>query len=1069
MSPIAINTALFQRVKVNLLQPDDPKAVKSIVQLLQLNAQNNPGHVFCLQLPSKQDDAIGNPISITHLQFYRAVAYCAQRLQGEIDGLHGPTTNEDGTVTKCSPVVLFMESNVGLLIHLLALMSLGVPVAVLSARLSPTAVQHLMSSIRAQSVIASPRLKGTIEEAIAPNNNSTEIEVRMYTQRPFEDDLENSQTLGVAATTDHESHFISENDRNVLILHSSGTTGLPKPIYQPHRYLLNFSECHELGPVDALGTVLSALPLFHGFGLVAPCLAMGAGKPFMLPPSNTIPTGSLIIELTQSFSPTALMTVPHILEEITKLPPEQGVSPLRPLEFVLCGGGPLKISVAETLAAKSVSLLAHFGTTECGPLGVVFVPTPDYDWHYWKLRQDINYRLDEVEANSADENQYKLSVRPFGWDSVFEIQDILISRGAEYKHHLRAVGRKDDLIVLANGEKLVPRVLETLLMQDERVKSAVAFGEGKFEIGVIVESTNEITDEENFKAALWPIVLEAGAQMDSHAQVSSPSSIVLATPEKPIPRSDKGSILRRETYRVYEEEISRVYEILDRASEEATAINLQSDTLEEDLKNLIQREIGWKTPSSEWGHDSDLFDLGMNSLQSMRLHRLLLSSLPEDSRERVGIDFVYRSPSVSKLVSSLRLLAASENGHTHDPEIEIDELIRLNTIIQEEATVLLTGSTGNLGSNLLAHLINLPTVKRVVCLNRRGSDTSRADIDLVQQQLGIAKSKGVIIEPEAAAKIEVMPCDPSADSFGLSPEAYTHLAAQITHILHNAWPMDFKRSLASFQSQFQYLNNLLRLAHDVRLRRPPIRPRFLFVSSIAVVGQYPRTHGTRFIPEGPSDKLSVTDDFGYGKAKYVCEEIIRAAADRYPEMEFGIVRVGQMSGSSRTGYWNPKEHIPTLIKFASMVGQLPDIQQTLSWIPVDSAASVLGDILLGPSISGIYHLENPIRQAWHDILGIFASSLGVNTVNVPFDQWLCNVQGAVQEHGTEDERMEYDMLSNFLEKDFQRMATGRVILDTSRSRAASRILREMGEISAGLVSKYVSEWRRHGTLKAPLQ
>lgn len=654
---------------------------------------------------------------------------------------------------------------------------------------------------------------------------------------------------------------------------------------------------------------------------------MGAGKPFMLPPSNTIPTGSLIIELIHSFAPTALMTVPHILEEIITLPPDQGANVLQPLEFVLCGGGPLKISVGEALASCGVNLLAHFGTTECGPLGVVFVPTADYDWHYWKLRQDIHHRLDAVDANSAEGNQYKLSVHPFGWDSAFEIQDILISRGAEYKHHLRAVGRKDDLIVLANGEKLVPRVLEALLMQDERVKSAVAFGEGKFEIGVIVEPTHEVVDGEELRAALWPIVLEAGEQMDSHAQVSSSSSIILATPEKPVPRSDKGSILRRETYRVYEDDIAKVYEMLEKASEEITALHLQSDTLEDELKELIQGGIGWKIPASEWGYDNDLFELGMNSLQAMRLHRLLLSSLPQSLRGAVGVDFIYKRPSVTKLAASLRRLTPSDNGYTENSEVEIDELIRLNAFIPHAATVLLTGSTGNLGSNLLAHLITLPTVKKVICLNRRGSDSSTAQTDLINRQMLIAKDKGVDFESWAISKIEIIPCDPSADSFGLSPEIYTHLTAQITHILHNAWPMDFKRNLASFQSQFQYLNSLLHLAHDARVRRPSLNPRFLFVSSIAVVGQYRRTHGTSFIPEVPSDKSSVIDDFGYGKAKYVCEEIIRAAADRYPDMELGIVRVGQMSGSSRTGYWNPKEHIPTLIKFASMVGQLPVIKQ----------------------------------------------------------------------------------------------------------------------------------------------
>lgn len=108
-----------------------------------------------------------------------------------------------------------------------------------------------------------------------------------------------------------------------------------------------------------------------------------------------------------------------------------------------------------------------------------------------------------------------------------------------------------------------------------------------------------------------------------------------------------------------------------------------------------------------------------------------------------------------------------------------------------------------------------------------------------------------------------------------------------------------------------------------------------------------------------------------------------------------------------------------------------------------------------------------MRQSWQDVLDVFASSLGISPVNVPFDQWLRNVQAVVHEHGTEEERMEYDMLADFLQNDFQRMATGSIILDTSRTRTVSRTLREVGEISQEVVAKYVGEWRRNGTLRTP--
>lgn len=78
--------------------------------------------------------------------------------------------------------------------------------------------------------------------------------------------------------------MIREDDRNVLILHSSGTTGqsaeracgkrgftymfsgLPKAIPLAHRYVLGYAACHEFPVTEDLslgGYNLSTLPLFH--------------------------------------------------------------------------------------------------------------------------------------------------------------------------------------------------------------------------------------------------------------------------------------------------------------------------------------------------------------------------------------------------------------------------------------------------------------------------------------------------------------------------------------------------------------------------------------------------------------------------------------------------------------------------------------------------------------------------------------------------------------------------------------------------------------------------------------
>ncbi|KAK5637678.1 hypothetical protein RRF57_013393 [Xylaria bambusicola] len=185
----------------------------------------------------------------------------------------------------------------------------------------------------------------------------------------------------------------------------------------------------------------------------------------------------------------------------------------------------------------------------------IFVPGPRYDWHFRRLREGLNIRIEPIKndnAHSADasdvQNYYQLIACPYGWAEDFVLQDWLLKRTGDImgdEVHLRAVGRRDDLIVLATGEKVLPRILERALEESSHIKTAVAFGEGQFEIGVIVE---------------------AGKQMDSHSKISNPDGIVVATPERKIRPSDKGSVSRKEVYQQFNAQIRQACKIMEKGS-----------------------------------------------------------------------------------------------------------------------------------------------------------------------------------------------------------------------------------------------------------------------------------------------------------------------------------------------------------------------------------------------------------------------------------------------------------------------------------------------------------------------
>lgn len=140
----------------------------------------------------------------------------------------------------------------------------------MSARLSTVAVHHLADTIQAQAIIVSPRTASVLKPLETEKESSVgrslpDLHVAksfQYDLRTTEETLENSQ--GEEVTICAPDHYVGEEDRNVLILHSSGTTGLPKAIFQSHKYLLGYACCHIRTDKEDIGALnMSTLPLYH--------------------------------------------------------------------------------------------------------------------------------------------------------------------------------------------------------------------------------------------------------------------------------------------------------------------------------------------------------------------------------------------------------------------------------------------------------------------------------------------------------------------------------------------------------------------------------------------------------------------------------------------------------------------------------------------------------------------------------------------------------------------------------------------------------------------------------------
>ena len=198
-------------------------------------------------------------------------------------------------------------------------------------------------------------------------------------------------------------------------------------------------------------------------------------------------------------------------------------------------------------------------------------------------------------------------------------------------------------------------------------------------------------------------------------------------------------------------------------------------------------------------------------------------------------------------------------------------------------TVLITGTTGSLGSYLLAGLIADSRVERVWALNR-GEDLDErqrhafADKDL--------DNSGLISD---CGKVRFLSVDLTEPKLGLTDGVYNRvrsvhiimtvkyssnslfclqLTATTTTIIHNAWRLDFNLTVSSFESNIRGTRHLVDLALASSLSQPP---RFIFASSVSAASNWNSPFSQ--IPETVLDDPRVCLGSGYGQSKFVTEKV----------------------------------------------------------------------------------------------------------------------------------------------------------------------------------------------------
>ncbi len=182
----------------------------------------------------------------------------------------------------------------------------------------------------------------------------------------------------------------------------------------------------------------------------------------------------------------------------------------------------------------------------------------------------------------------------------------------------------------------------------------------------------------------------------------------------------------------------------------------------------------------------------MYSLQSTYIRNAVLHGLRESKSEAVKLvsaSFVYEYPTVERMATFLSKAVADPNSAqgvdlaTRGRELQalVDEFtksfparIAVNGSAHTPSSgnvYFLTGSTGGLGSNMLAHLLQTSDVERIYAFNRPSkSSTSQ------ERQLSAFKQRGLDTSLLSSGKIVYVEGDLSASGFALDDKLYEEVS-----------------------------------------------------------------------------------------------------------------------------------------------------------------------------------------------------------------------------------------------------------------------------------------------------
>ncbi|MEA5498671.1 thioester reductase domain-containing protein [Limnoraphis robusta Tam1] len=308
-------------------------------------------------------------------------------------------------------------------------------------------------------------------------------------------------------------------------------------------------------------------------------------------------------------------------------------------------------------------------------------------------------------------------------------------------------------------------------------------------------------------------------------------------------------------------------------------------------------------------------------------------------------------------------------------EATLDESIYPQNYVivgNQPKTILLTGATGFLGSFLLNELLH-KTEAKIYCLVRSEQP------ELTEDKLKNVLKSASLWDESFKPRIIPIRGDLSQPIFGLSSEQFQQLADEIDVIYHNgAWVHHASPYSLLKQTNVLGTQEILRLACQSKTK--PVH----FISSVSVFN-FNEYSQVKVINEQDDLEIGEVPNGGYSQSKWVAEKLVKIAAQR--GLPSSIYRIGPISGSSQTGYFNNNDFLYRLMLGYIQLGSAPEGEMLLDIIPVDYASKALVHLSQKQEFIGkAFHLIHP-QPVSSNLLFEQLGLMGYPIQRIPYQQW----------------------------------------------------------------------------------